>query len=188
MSKPLQYYAGSLIYYKGEDANKIYILQCGKVSLVYTDIETGNDVRTPVQPGEFFGVKSALGRFPREENAIVRVDSTVIAFTVPEFEELAMSNTRIILKMLKVFSNQMRRTHAQVASLLDAEEVNPDVGLFTIGEKYLKNQNFAHAQYVFNRYLVHYPAGENAEQVKKYLRIAEATLGITGSSKVPDRG
>ena len=176
MPKPLQYTNGSLIYCKGEEAEKIYLLQSGKVSLVFTDIESGEDVRNPVESGEFFGVKSALGHFPREENAIVLSDSTVMAFTVPEFETLAMSNTRIILKMLKVFSNQMRKTHAQVASLLEVEEVKPDEGLFAIGEKYLKNKRYAHAKYIFSSYLTHYPSGENTKQAAANLRLAEAGL------------
>ena len=177
MPKPLQFNTGSLIYYTGEEANKIYILQSGKVSLVYTDIETGDNVRGPVQPGEFFGVKSALGHLPREEHAIVMANNTVVvAFTVPEFEALAMSNTRIILKMLKVFSNQLRRVHAQVASLTKSESVEPDEGLFAIGEKYLKNKRYAHAQYVFSRYLLHYPESVNAKQAEKNLQLAEAAL------------
>jgi hypothetical protein len=184
MPKPLNYKPGSLIYCKGEDADKIFILQSGKISLVITDIETGNDVRNPVQPGEFFGVKSALGRFPREENAIAMSTSAIIAFSVPEFETLVMSNTRIILKMLKVFSNQMRKTHAQVANLLETNEMNPDDGLFTIGEKYLKNKNYDYAKYVFNRYLEHYPTGNKAEQAKLNLKLAESGFsGVAGKKK-----
>jgi CRP-like cAMP-binding protein len=177
MPKPLQFNTGALIYYAGEEANKIYILKSGKVSLVYTDIESGSDVRSPVQPGEFFGVKSALGHFPREENAIAMANNTVVmAFPVPEFEALAVSNTRIIFKMLQVFSNQLRRVHNQVASLTKSGSVEPDEGLFTIGEKYLKNKRYAHAKYVFNRYLIHYPEGAHAKQAVKHLQLAEAAL------------
>jgi TolA-binding protein len=183
MPKPLQFKAGSLIYYMGEDADKIYILHSGRVSLAYIDIESGNDVRSPVQPGEFFGVKSALGRFPREENAVAGSDSTVMAFTVPEFEAMATSNTRIILKMLKVFSNQMRRVHAQVASLLEKEETNPEEGLFTIGEKYLKSKRYDHAKYIFDRYLIYYPEGDYADKAVKNLKLAEGTLSKTTGKK-----
>jgi CRP-like cAMP-binding protein len=179
MPKPLQYSSGSLIYFHGDPADKIFILQNGKVSLVCKDFETGTDVKDAVQPGEFFGVKSALGRYPREENAVAMSDTTVMAFTVPEFETVAMANSRIIMKMLKVFSNQMRRVHAQVSSLLEVEEVKPDEGLFAIGEKYLKNKRFAHAKYVFSRYLVHYPSGDRMNEAAKNLRLADAALANT---------
>ena len=174
MPKPLQYKASSLIYANGDEADKIFILQNGKVSLVYEDVETGKDVRDQLQPGEFFGVKSALGRYTRQENAIVLSDASIMAFTIPEFEALVMSNTRIIMKMLKVFSNQMRRIHAQVSNLLEKKAVNPDEGLFAIGEKYLKNRRFAHAKYIFKRYLELYPASKWAVQAAKYLQTVES--------------
>jgi len=185
MPKPAQYRSGSLIYFQGDPADKIYILQTGKVSLVYQDIETGADVRDPVQPGEFFGVKSALGRYTREENAVALADTTVMIFTVAEFEAVAMANTRIIMKMLKVFSNQMRRVHKQVSKVMAKEEQPPADGLYNVGEYYLKNKRFSHAKHVFSRYLTFYPSGKNALQATKNLEIAENGLSRYGDGKGP---
>ena len=185
MPKPFQYRSGSLIYFQGDPADKIYILQAGKVSLVYQDIETGVDVKDPVQPGEFFGVKSALGRYPREENAIALSDTTVMVFTIPEFEAVATANSRIILKMLKVFSNQMRRVHKQVSKVMAKEEQPPADGLYNVGEFYLKNKRFSQAKYVFSRYLTFYPSGKNAIQASKNLEIAENALSRFGDGKGP---
>ena len=183
MPKPFQYRSGSVIYFQGDGADKVFILQNGKVSLVYQDIETGEDVRDQVQPGEFFGVKSAMGRYPREENAIALADTTVMAFTVPEFESVASANIRIIIKMLKVLSNQMRRIHKQVSSLMEKEEVKPDEGLFNVGEYYLKNKRYSQAKYVFSRYLTFYPSGRNAIQATKNMVAAENALSRYGDGK-----
>jgi CRP-like cAMP-binding protein len=185
MPKPFQYRSGSLIYFQGDPADKIYILQSGKISLVYQDIETGVDAKDPVQPGEFFGVKSALGHYPREENAIALSETTVMVFTVPEFEAVAMANSRIILKMLKVFSNQMRRVHKQVSKVMAKEEQPPADGLYNVGEFYLKNKRFSQAKYVFSRYLTFYPSGKNALQATKNLEIAENSLSRFGDGKGP---
>ena len=185
MPKPAQYRSGSLIYFKGDPADKIYILQTGKVSLVYQDIETGADVRETVQPGEFFGVKSALGKYTREENAVALADTSVMIFTVPEFEAVAMANSRIVMKMLKVFSNQMRRVHKQVSKVLAKEEQPPADGLFNIGEFYLKNKRFSHAKHVFGRYLTFYPSGKNALQATKNMETAENALARYGDGKGP---
>ena len=185
MPKPLQYRSGSLIYFQGDPADKIYILQTGKISLVYQDIETGLDVKDSVQPGEFFGVKSALGRYPREENAVALSDTSVMIFTVPEFEAVAMANSRIIMKMLKVFSNQMRRVHKQVSKVMAKEEQPPADGLYNVGEFYLKNKRFSHAKHVFGRYLTFYPSGKNAIQATKNLEIAENALARYGDGKGP---
>ena len=188
MPKPLQYQTGSLIYPQGEEANRIFILQNGKVSLVYQNIETGEDVRDQVQPGEFFGVKSALGRYPREENAIALADSTIMVFTVPEFETLALANTGIILKMLKVLSTQMRRIHNQVSRLMESDDIKPDEGLFAIGEKYLKLKRYSHAKYIFDRYLTYYPTGAKADIAAKNLQAVEVALALTNDDKNQAKG
>jgi TolA-binding protein len=160
----------------------VFLLQAGKVNLVYQDIETGQDVHDLVQQGEFFGVKSALGRYPREENAMAIMDATIMAFTVPEFEALAMANTRIILKMLKVLSNQLRKIHKQVSSLMAKEEQNPEAGLFGAGEYYLKAKSYGQARYIFSRYLTFYPSGRNAAQAANNLQQAEAALAKSGAA------
>jgi len=187
MPKPHQYFTGSMIYARGDEANKLFILQSGKVSLVTIDPETGTEVRDLVSPGEFFGVKSALGRFPREENAIAVADSTAMVFTVPEFEAFAVANPKIIIKMLKVFSTQMRRVHTQIAKLKEKEEVKPDEGLFSIGEAYLKLKRYPHAKYIFSRYLLHYPTGEKVALAAKNIQIAEKAIANT-VAKIQQKG
>jgi len=168
MPKALNYRSSSVIYFQGDAADKIYILQGGKVSLNYQDIENGQDLHDLVQPGEFFGVKSALGRYPREENALVLQDTAVIAFSVPEFEQLAMTNIRIVMKMLKVFSNQLRRIHKQVSSLMDKEEQqSPEIGLFQVGEYYLKNRQYAQAKYQKPESAMHYYLNDFGSEQEK---------------------
>ncbi len=143
MPKAVQYRANSIIYFKGDQSERIFLLNPGKVSLSYVDIETGQEVRDLIKTGEFFGVKSALGHYMREETAVVLQDSTVMVILRPEFEQLATKNTRIITKMLKVFSNQLRRIHRQVQNLMVSDEqVNPETGLYKIGEYYMKNKRY----------------------------------------------
>jgi CRP-like cAMP-binding protein len=183
MPKTLQYRTGSVVYFQGDEADKIYLLQTGSVNLVYQDF-AGQDVHDMVQRGEFFGVKSALGRYPREENAVTLRDTTIMALTVPEFEALAMANIRIIMKMLKVFSNQLRRVHQQLAGLMEKEEhASPEAGLFNAGLYYLKNKRFSHARSIFSRYLTCYPSGKNAAEAARYLEAVKNTLGNSGGNK-----
>ncbi|MDR2499808.1 MAG: cyclic nucleotide-binding domain-containing protein [Treponema sp.] len=183
MPKAFQYSAGSVIYFQGDAGDRIFLLQKGSVNLVYQNIEEGRDMHDMAQPGEFFGVKSALGRYPREENAIAMTDSMAMTFSVPEFEHLAMGNTRIIVKMLKVFSTQLRRIHRQVSNLMEkTEPEDPEPGLFSVGEYYLKNRRFSQAKYVFSRYLTYYPSGRQAVQAAKNLETAENFLSRYGAA------
>jgi TolA-binding protein len=186
MPKVGLYRANSVIYFQGDVSDKVFILQNGKVSLNYTDIENGKDIHEVIQTGEFFGVKSALGKYPREENALVLADAQVLVFTEPEFEIFAQANTRIIMKMLKVFSNQLRRVHKQVDNLLEKSEAeSPEAGLFKAGEYYLKNRQYSQSKYMFSRYLTYYPAGKLAEQASRYLETAEAGTVKYGDGKGP---
>jgi TolA-binding protein len=184
--KAVQYRSNSIIYFKGDQSDRIFLLNSGKVSLSSVDIETGQEVRDMIKMGEFFGVKSALGRYMREETAIVMQDSTVMVFSVPEFEQVASKNTRIITKMLTVFSNQLRRIHRQVQNLMVSDEqVNPESGLYRIGEYYLKNKRYGQALYAFKRYLVYYPTGAYATDVTSKVVQAEEYLSRYGSGGPP---
>ena len=184
--KAIQYRANSIIFFKSDVSDRIFILNKGNVSLNYIDIETGQDIHELIKVGEFFGVRSSMGRYPREETAVALQDSTVIAFTVPEFEQLVSKNTRVILKMLRVFSNQLRRNHKRVQSLLTSgEQVNPEIGLYRIGEYYLKTRNYSQAIYAFSRYLVYYPSGKMATQASQNIGLAEDHLGKYGQGKGP---
>ncbi len=187
MPKVGNYRANSVIYFQGDVvADKVFVLQQGKVSLNYTDIETSKEIREIIQTGEFFGVKSALGKYPREENAVVLADAQVLVFSVTEFEVFAQAQTRIIMKMLKVFSNQLRRVHKQVDNLLERNEAqSPEAGLFKAGEYYLKARQYSQAKYIFSRYLTYYPAGRLAEQASHYLESAESGAIKYGDGKGP---
>ena len=186
--KAIRYKANSIIFFKGDRSDKIFILNSGKVSLNYLDIETGQEIHDPIRTGEFFGVKSALGRFPREETALVLQDSNVIAFSIPEFEQVVTQNTRIILKMLKVFSNQLRRIHKRVQNLLYSEvAVKPETGLYRIGEYYLKNKQYSQALYAYKRYLVYYPSGAYSDDVTRKIELTEESLTKYGQGMGPSQ-
>jgi TolA-binding protein len=181
MPKTLRYRAGAVIYFQGENsAEKIYLLQSGKVTLSYEDIETGENLSDLVKPGEFFGVKAALGRYPEEENAIVSQETTIMVFSIPEFEQLASSNSRIVMKMLKVFSKELRRVHQQTSNIMEKEGYDPEdpeQGLFNVGQYYLKNKRIPQAQYIFGRYLTYYPSGKNAARAAKTLQFMQEAGG-----------
>ncbi|QEN07304.1 cyclic nucleotide-binding domain-containing protein [Oceanispirochaeta crateris] len=173
--KAISFKANSIVYFKGDKGENVYILQKGQVSLNYLDIQTGQEMHDFVQTGEFFGVKAAFGRYPHDETAVVMVDSTVIQFSVDDFEQLLSSNSRIILKMLKVFSNQLRRIHKQVRSLMSVDEqVDAEKGLFSVGEYYFNNKKHLQAADAFNRYLIYYPAGRFVDEVRRKIEYAES--------------
>ncbi len=183
MPKATQFKANSVIYFQGDLGDKIFILKAGKVLLRSQDIETGEEIKELIATGEFFGVKSALGKYPRDETALVLADAEVLLFNVPEFEQLVLSNTRIIMKMLKVFSNQLRHIHGKVQNLIsNSEQADPETGLYSIGEYYFNNRQYKQAVYAFSRYLTYYPSGRFASNAASHLEQAEGGVAKTDST------
>lgn len=174
MPKAVQYKPNSVIYFAGDVDDRVFLLQKGRIALTSTDIETGKQVTEYIREGEFFGVKSALGHFAREESVMVLADAIVLAFSTQEFESFIQSNTRIVMKMLKVFSNQLRHIHRQIESLLHSEEqTNPDDGMFSVATCFYNSQHYQPAAQVALRYLQLYPGGKHALEMKQ---IAQNTL------------
>jgi CRP-like cAMP-binding protein len=120
------YKSGSIIYFENDRSEYIYILKSGRVLLTYTKIDTGEEVKEEVRQGEFFGVKSALGKYPREETAQTIGETTVLVLNMGDFERMILRNVNVVRKMLRVFSNQLRRLGKTVRTVLgETDNVNP---------------------------------------------------------------
>ncbi|ADN01683.1 cyclic nucleotide-binding domain-containing protein [Spirochaeta thermophila] len=188
MPRTVHYKASSVIYFEGDVGDKAYILREGEIVLTSTDLETGQEVHERIGKGEFFGVKSSVGRYPREETAMVLSDAEVLEFSASEFEGFLLKNPRVMMKMLKVLSRQLRRIHKRVQTLLAvSEEVNPEEGLFSICKYYIEKQQFSQAAYALGRYLAYYPDGVHVEEVKAALTRVQAAQarGGTGALSIP---
>lgn len=170
MPKAMQYTKGSIIYFAGDKDERIFILQRGLIILTSTDIETGAAVTEQVREGEFFGVKSALGHFPREETVTSITDAVTIAMTVAEFEHLFSSNKQIIMKMLQVFSNQLRTIHKKTESILSSNtEVNQLTGMQAVAQSFYDDEQYKACCDVCMKFLTRFSnAPSKAEIAKLY--------------------
>ncbi|MBN1898853.1 MAG: tetratricopeptide repeat protein [Spirochaetes bacterium] len=168
------YKPGSIIYFENDKAHEIFILQSGRVVLTAHAVDTGEEVNETITSGEFFGVKSVLGKHTRESTAQVVAPSVVLVVDINEFEQMVMKNFRILLKMLKVFSNQLRRIGKKVREILQKGEPRmPATELFYIGEYYFQKGKAQQANYVYSKYLKHYPYGEFVDRAKERLDAIE---------------
>jgi len=175
------YKSGSIIYFENDKSEYIYILKSGRVLLTYTKIDTGEEIKEDVRQGEFFGVKSALGKYPREETAQTIGETLVLVLTLADFERLILKNVNVVRKMLRVFSNQLRRIGKTVRTVLgDSDSVSPDVELFRIGEHYYKAGDLTKASYAFKRYMEYYPDTDYAKVAMD--RIKSISSGTVSTS------
>jgi tetratricopeptide (TPR) repeat protein len=169
------YKPGSIIYFDGDKSDYIYILKAGKIVLTSIKLDTGEEVKEEVRQGEFFGVKSSLGKYPREETAQTVGNTTVLVLMPADFERLVLKNSSVVRKMLRVFSNQLRRIVKMERQVLgESEIVNLDAELFKIGEYYYKAGVWQHAQYAYKRYMEYYPDAANAAMAMKRIRAIDS--------------
>lgn len=168
MPRAVQYSKGSIIYFAGDKDERIYILQTGCVILTSIDVETGNPVTERVKNGEFFGAKSSLGRFPREETATALSDSIVVTMTLQEFEAIFSKNKDVIMKMLRVFSGQLRQIHKKTESILknkiDSDQAD---GMFSVAKSFYKDEQYRACCDVCIKYLTNYPTAPDKDSVAK---------------------
>ena len=189
MPKAVQYSANSVIYFSGDFDARVFLLHSGHVALNSLDIETGAQVTEYIKTGEFFGVKSALGNYPREESAMVLTDSLVYTFSVAEFESFAQTNARIILQMLKVFSRQLRSVHRQLESLMDSkQQTNNEDGLFTVASAFYKSQHYQAAAQVAARYRALYPTGKHLAAIGPIIANSAQMAGRSFGEARPANG
>ncbi len=161
----MQYTKGSIIYFEGDRDERVFILQQGVVLLSSTDIETGQAVAEQVKSSEFFGVKSAFGHFPREETATALVPTIVIALSVQEFEVLFSNNKQLIMKMLRVFSNQLRQIHKKTESILNNTSTDQQTGMLAVAKAFYDDEQYRSACDVYLKFLTRYPNTPKRDEV-----------------------
>lgn len=175
MPKVCSYSKGSIIYFSGDRDERIFILQKGCVVVSTVDMESNLPVTEQIKTGEFFGVKSALGHFPREETATVIMDSVCVAMTVQEFESIFSSNKTVIMKMLRVFSNQLRAIHKKIESILNKDlSINQESGMLSVAKAFFQDESWRSCADVCLNYLKRYPETENKETIIKMYNTANA--------------
>lgn len=125
MPKVVPYSKGSVIFFEGDKADKIFILQAGSVTLTSTDIITHEGVKETLSVGQFFGLKTALSHRPRIETATATSDCQVVMLTLQEFEKNFSTNKAIISKMFGVFTKSLVEWQEKTEHFLKHEK--PDM-------------------------------------------------------------
>lgn len=191
MQKAMKFKTDSVIYFASDSPDRVYILQSGKVALNSIDSETNEPISRQIKPGELFGVKSVLGKYPRDETALVLSDAVVYAFNEADFEAFVVKNPRIILQMIKIYSKQLRTVHEQTKNLInknsekkeessdiDELELSNDDGLYSVAEAFFKSDHFSVCAEVCRRYMKTYPSGKHLQEVKHLLANSQGKTGL----------
>lgn len=144
MPKVVPYSKGSVIFFEGDKADKIFILQSGSVLLTSEDIITKDKIKETLGVGQFFGLKSALARHNRMETATAASDCQVVMLTVPEFEKNFSTNKAIISKMFGVFNKTLMEWQEKTERFLKKEpnDLSREEQMELIAKSFLADERY----------------------------------------------
>jgi len=147
--------------------NCFYIIRSGNVLI---SKESEKNKTETLNPGDFFGVISAMSNHNHIETAMALTDVSLIMVHKEQFPLLIQKNNPVAMKIVLSFSRKLRELDTAIAELtLKSISTEDVVNLFNIGEYYLKQNQFNHAYYAFYRFLQYCKDNENAPKAKMLL-------------------
>ncbi len=185
MANPLQlglvnYSKGAYITVESKMADRFYIIRSGNV-ILSKEIEIEDDQSgATLNPGDFFGVESAMSSHSHIENARALTDVTLISVRKDQYSMLIERNTPVALKIINVFSTRVRSLDQVLTRLTfkAAAEIEAP-HLFKVAEYYARHNQFNQAFYAYYKYIKHCPGGKNVQvatermnKIKPYATVA----------------
>jgi CRP-like cAMP-binding protein len=155
------------------DVDRFFIIQKGHVQLSrggeVIQQETGDG---DLNPGDFFGVVSAMSYHSQIETAQALTDVTLLAVVRNQFEGLIQFNAPIAMKIIQQFSRRMRFLNNELTHLtLQSESIEGDTSvLYQIAEHYWKQTKNTLAVYTYKRYVQCYPDGKYVPRAKAQIK------------------
>lgn len=167
-----RYNSNAAIMISGDINNRaFFIIQEGSVRLTSPLSKIIDDIDTDLTKGDFFGVESCMGNLPRIEGAISTSPTTIISIQREQFPTLIQRSPTIPIKIIKSFSEKLRKYDHFIASLslkaINQTNINEEDVIFSNGKYYEQHSKFPFAFKIFLTYLKLYPNGKYVNEVKQ---------------------
>ena len=119
LGKTERYAPGKVIFFEGEQAACMYILQEGSVEL-RKQTEKGEVIlKTVTTPNEFFGEMALIDGKERSTSAIAIKPTSLILIDKPKFEYLLQTNGAFAVKIVRALTERIRSTNRHVTELVN---------------------------------------------------------------------
>ena len=172
----VKYQEGSYILIEDEpnsqkSQNSFFIIRSGKVRLETLVGQMLGAEHKILCPGDFFGVISAMSAHESNETAIAMTDCSVIMVQRANFGDLVLEAPAIAQKIIRLFSNDLRRYNNELAIRMIDENRTEDntYNLFRVGEFFYEKENFDYAAHVFISYLEAHANAPQRTEAQSYL-------------------
>ncbi|MCR4421143.1 MAG: cyclic nucleotide-binding domain-containing protein [Spirochaetales bacterium] len=167
-----RYNPNAVIMISGDINNKsFFIIQEGSVRLSSPLSKIIDDIDTDLVKGDFFGVESCMANLPRIEGAIATSPTTIISIQREQFSALIQRSPTIPIKIIKSFSEKLRKYDHFIASLslkaINQSNINEEDTIYCNAKYYEQHSKFPFAYKIYLTYLKHYPSGKYSNEVKQ---------------------
>jgi CRP-like cAMP-binding protein len=165
----MKFNKGAYIVVEGKMADNLYILRSGKVEL-QRDFAVGENEsdRVILNPGDLFGVVSALSEHFHIDTVIAISDCEIIAIKGNEYTNIIQKKSDVALKIINGFSERLRFLDEALTRLTFKKSADIDKNhLIHVANYYAKQNKYNQAYYAFYRYIQTCPTGDQVTHAKE---------------------
>jgi CRP-like cAMP-binding protein len=124
------YTEGEIIFKEGEEGDRMYVIQSGKVEITKRTI-SGDLIIATMESGEIFGEMALFDRLPRSATAKALGDARVLSIDKKKLFSTITEDPTLVFKILESMSRRIRRLNEEFMKLkkdkLDVLKVYLDV-------------------------------------------------------------
>lgn len=114
-----QYKKGDYIYFEEDSANKVYLIEKGKVKIGYYTEEGDEIVKAILTKGDLFGEKAILGEENRNEFAqSIETSTSICPIGVETMHDLMRDNKTFSLKVYKFLGLRFKKLERRLQLIL----------------------------------------------------------------------
>jgi len=117
LSEKRRYPKGSIVLYKGDVGQVLYLILKGKVKVVLFDENGKEIILSMLKSGNYFGEMSAFDQMPRSATVITVEDSEFLVISQKSITDQIEKNPKIALKLLSEMSRRLREADEQISNL-----------------------------------------------------------------------
>lgn len=154
--KTVNYRAGAYVYVEEQaDSGEFYIIRSGKLIEDNPLNELTGEDDLILEAGDFFGVLDCMSRRPHVSSIRVLEDTSLIVIRYDQFEVLIKQMSPIAIKIIRYFSNRLRKYNETIAQLTFQQkpQVDTPCNLLEVAEYYRDNGQSNLAGYAYTKYL-----------------------------------
>jgi CRP/FNR family cyclic AMP-dependent transcriptional regulator len=116
-SEKRRYPSGSIVLYKGDVGQVIYLILRGKVKVVLFDEDGKEIILSTLKAGNYFGEMSAFDQMPRSATIVTIEESEFLMIGQKSISDQIKKNPQLALKLLSEMSRRLREADEQISSL-----------------------------------------------------------------------